>query len=353
MKKKFLILTVSLMLGFSVLTSFILFSIKPINKTDIPVTAPPLDDALEYVNNETDIFDINSINPYTGKILSGEELNNKAFACIIENSNQSRPQSGLSKADFVYETMAEGGISRFIALFSSNYVDKIGPIRSARSYFLDILSEFNLPFAHCGGSSDSLEEISNDTSFKSIDEMSNGKYFSRDTARNAPHNLYTSTEDILSAIDSKNFSEIKYPKELNFSDAYWENDSLLVCNNLNLQLSHSYSTSYTFNENGYIKSMDGVESIDEYNDELLTFDNIVIQITNITTREDNYRLDIDLIGSGIAYVISNGKFIKGTWNKPTSMSSTLIRNDNGNIIPFSTGNTIWHIIDSSNELSFY
>lgn len=353
MKKNILVLTLSVMLGFSVLTSFILFSTKPISETDISVSVNPLEDALEYANNETDISDINSINPYTGKILSGEQLNNKPFACIIENSKQSRPQSGLSNADFIYEIMTEGGISRFIALFNSNYVDKIGPIRSVRSYFLDILSEFNLPFVHCGGSLDSLEQISNDISFKSIDEMSNGKYFSRHTNRVAPHNLYTSTENILNAINAKNFHSTTMPKELSFNDEYWQNDSLSTCNSLNLQLSHSYSTSYIFNEDGYTKSMDGIESIDDYNDEPLIFNNIVIQITNIIPREDNYRLNIDLTGSGIAYIISNGKFIKGTWNKSTNTDSTIIKNDNGNIIPFSTGNTIWHIIDASNKLSFY
>jgi hypothetical protein len=88
--------------------------------------------------------------PYTGEEVNKEILDNIAVLAIVENSINARPQSGLNAADIVYETLAEGGIPRFIALFQKNKAEKVGPIRSARSYFLDISKEYNLPFAHCG-----------------------------------------------------------------------------------------------------------------------------------------------------------------------------------------------------------
>ena len=76
--------------------------------------------------------------PYTGEEVNKKTLDNIAVLAIVENSIDARPQSGLNAADIVYETMAEGGIPRFIALFQKNSVAKIGPIRSVRPYFLDI-----------------------------------------------------------------------------------------------------------------------------------------------------------------------------------------------------------------------
>src|SRR3989344_1624479 len=75
------------------------------------------------------------------------------LAVMIENHQESRPQSGLTKADVVYETVAEGGITRFMAMFLCNLSDiQVGPVRSVRTYFLDWLCEYPLtPIAHVGG----------------------------------------------------------------------------------------------------------------------------------------------------------------------------------------------------------
>lgn len=354
MKKKSLIITLSLVLGFSLIVGGGFFLAKLKSEGDKAANAPVdlADDALEYANNETDADETSTVSPYTGEVLSDEQLEQDTFMCIIENSRQARPQSGLSQADFVYETMAEGGISRFLTVFNSSYVDKIGPIRSARYYFLDLIEEFNLPFAHCGGAADALDRISNDSSLKSINEMTNGKFFERDNSRVAPHNLYTSTDKLASAIDSKGFKSLAETRKFVFDDDFWNGDNLENCQNLELKLSHYYTTSYEFSENGYIKSMDGEECIDAYNNESLTFDNIIIQLTNLKTKDDE-RLDIELMGSGKAYVISNGKLLQCTWSKANPSSATVIKNEKGEIIPLSTGNTIWHIADESNEINFY
>lgn len=221
MKKKSLILTLSLVIGFSLLGAGGYFLINSKPKNDKPVSGDAPEEALEYTNKETDVDETSSISPYTGKVLTDEQLNQDTFMCIIENSRQARPQSGLSQADFVYETMAEGGISRFLTIFNSNYVNKIGPIRSARYYFLDLIEEFDLPFAHCGGAWDALDRISMDSSLLSINEINNGKFFVRDNTRVAPNNLYTSTEKLSEAINEKGFPSNDEPKKFIFDDSYW------------------------------------------------------------------------------------------------------------------------------------
>ncbi|MGL5068654.1 MAG: DUF3048 domain-containing protein [Sarcina sp.] len=350
--KKNLILTLSLVIGFSIIGVGGYLLINSNSKSQ-ETNANLSTDFDEFDANESIKTDEKgSISPYTGMLLSEDASTQNSFMAIIENSRQARPQSGLSQADFVYEIMTEGGITRFMALFNSNYAEKIGPIRSARYYVLDLAREFDLPFAHCGGSYDALEIIKNNDSLKSINEMANGSYFTRDSSRVAPHNLYTSTESMEKYLDAKPFSETNMRK-LTFNDDFWTNDELENCLSVDLKLSNYYSTSYKYSESGYIKSMDDIESIDASTNEPLVFDNIVIQLTNIKNRETEEYMDIDLVGSGDAIVISNGQYIKGTWSKKDASLATTIKDANGKIIPLGTGNTIWHIADSKNEIKIY
>lgn len=349
MKKK-LFITLSLLITFSLVT-FIIFYLEKASKA--AQTSTNIIDFDELIGNEIIKTDERgTLSPYTGLVLDEDQSTYDAFLAIIENSRDARPQSGLSQADFIYEVMTEGGITRFLALFNSNYSEKIGPIRSARYYFLDLAKEFDLPFVHCSGSYDTLDILSKNTTFKSINEMNYGNYFSRDNSRKTPHNLYTSTENIENFLDNNPSSETNM-RNLIFDDNFWTNEDLETCNNINLNLSNYYSTSYTYSENGYIKSMDGEESVDATTNEPLLFDNIIIQFTNIKQREKEEYMDIELLGTGDALIISNGKYIKGTWSKIDNNSSTLIKDVNNKIIPLSTGKTIWHIVDNKNEIKIY
>jgi len=285
------------------------------------------------------------VSPYTGEEVTKEVADNIAVFAIIENSVGARPQSGLNDADIVYETMAEGGIPRFIALFQKENAKMIGPIRSARSYFLDISKEYNLPFAHCGGSQEALDRISNEN-LMSMNEMSNASTYWRDSIRKAPHNLYTSTQKLSELIKTKQFAYSPTVK-LKFSKGYWDNSKLTKATNVLLKINKYYDTSYTYKNGFYLKSMDGKSSTDKEDNLPLAFKNIVVQITSIKTQADGNHLDIGLVGSGDGYVISNGKFVKMHWVKKTITSQTILTDDKGNDLPLNPGKTWWNIIDKS------
>lgn len=290
-----------------------------------------------------------ALNPYTGELLTDEQSVSKPFMCMIENSRQARNQSGLSQADIVYETMAEGGISRFMCLFYSKNVDKIGPVRSLRPYFLNIASEYGVPFAHCGGSAEAMETVSQNSQIPSINEMTNSSYFWRDNSRVAPHNLYTSSERINNHLKESPKGDTP-DTNLTFDDDYWENDTFKNCQDLDLDLSHYYQTSYKFTQDGYTKYMDGTECVDDSNNESLVFKNIILQLTDMSNTDTSY-IDIRQTGSGSGYVISNGKVQKMTWSKASKSSPTIIKDSNNKVIPLSTGNTIWHIVDKNNKIT--
>jgi len=283
--------------------------------------------------------------PYTGEEVKKEVLDNIAVLAIIENSLDARPQSGINGADIVYETMAEGGIPRFIALFQKENVQKIGPIRSARSYFLNIAKEYNLPFAHCGGSQEALNEIKNE-SLMSMNEMTNSSTYWRDSIRKAPHNLYTSTGKLRDLIKRKGYVSSPSVK-LKFDKSYWDNATLSKATNVLLKMNRFYNTSYTYKNGIYLKSMDGKSSTNKEDNNPLSFKNVVLQITSIKSQSDGVHLDIKLVGTGAGYVISNGKFVKMHWAKKDASSQTLLTDEKGNSLPLNPGKTWWNIVDKS------
>jgi hypothetical protein len=282
--------------------------------------------------------------PYTGEEVTNDVLNQVPYMAVIENDRLARPQYGLSQADIMFETMAEGGIPRFMGIFQKNQPTVIGPIRSARPYFLDLSLEYGLPFAHCGGSQEALDRIKSE-GLMSLDEMYNGNYYWRDkTVKTSERSLRTSSEKITALIKQKNYVR-PTTNFLKFDKPYWDNPALSSAANVNLKLNISYSTGYTYKDGVYYKSMDGVASTDQGNGNSVTAKNIVIQITNIKAI-NNYRLVIDLVGSGTGYVISNGKFTKMNWSRKNISSPTTLTDDAGKPITLSPGNTWWHIIDN-------
>lgn len=283
--------------------------------------------------------------PFTHEVVSKGASEAPEYFAIIENSKDARPQSGLNKADIIYETLAEGGIPRFIALFQKNNSPKIGPIRSARPYFIDIAKDYNLPFAHCGGSEEALERIVSEK-LLSINEIQNGSTFYRSTDRKMPHNLYTTSDSILQFIKNKGFNS-RTNIGFSFNDSYYENSALTPCNTASIKTGPYYKTSYEYKNGYYEKSMDGTLTTDKETGEVLKTKNIVIQITDIILQKDNLHLTIRLTGEGDAFVISGGKLIKGKWFKDPAKQGTSLKDLNGIDIPLSSGNTIWHIVDKN------
>jgi hypothetical protein len=286
--------------------------------------------------------------PYTGEQVDEKASKNIPFMAIIENSKDARPQSGILDADIVYETMAEGGIPRFIALFQKNTPDKIGPIRSARPYFINIAGEYNLPFGHCGYS-DEAKSMIEKNKLMSLNEFFLTGFYWRDKERKAPHNLYTSAKRLRAATASRGYVKDSNVK-LKFDKDFWTSDSHSNASNIDLKLNKYYSTSYIYKDGKYYKSMNSEASLNKEDNKPISVKNIVIQATNIKLQADNLHIDIALVGEGTGYVFSNGKYTKMKWAKKDISSPTILKDENGLDIPFSPGNTWWHIVDKSNTV---
>lgn len=340
MKKKFLL---------SILSIFIISSITSCSSLDsIESNSENISEITQ--KEETQKEDTFKY-PFTGIKTNENPQDKTPYIVVVENSKASRPQSGLSFADIVYETSAEGGIPRFIAIYHSNTASKIGPVRSIRPYFLTISKEYALPIAHCGGSKEALNEVKKDSSIMSINEMTNGKYYYRDNNRKAPHNLYTSSEKILQAIKDKKYN-LKAESSLKFDNEFFNNNDLKEALNITIKPNNVYETSYTFEDGTYTKLMDGEIAKDAITNSPLTFTNIVVQKTDITLQTDNSHLNIDLVSSGEGYIFSNGKVIEMKWSKDSQYDDTKLYDLDGNPISLSEGNTIWNIVDSQSIITY-
>mgnify|MGYP006388229591 FL=1 len=335
MKTKFLL---------SILSIFIISSITSCSSLD---SIESNSENISEITQKEDTFKY----PFTGIKTNENPQDKTPYIVVVENSKASRPQSGLSFADIVYETSAEGGIPRFIAIYHSNTASKIGPVRSIRPYFLTISKEYALPIAHCGGSKEALNEVKKDSSIMSINEMTNGKYYYRDNNRKAPHNLYTSSEKILQAIKDKKYN-LKAESSLKFDNEFFNNNDLKEALNITIKPNNVYETSYTFEDGTYTKLMDGEIAKDAITNSPLTFTNIVVQKTDITLQTDNSHLNIDLVSSGEGYIFSNGKVIEMKWSKDSQYDDTKLYDLDGNPISLSEGNTIWNIVDSQSIITY-
>ncbi|MBE3590363.1 MAG: DUF3048 domain-containing protein [Firmicutes bacterium] len=118
------------------------------------------------------------------------------FAVIIDNERHARPQSGLDGAAIVVEMPAEGGITRYFAVFTKDPGTAIGPVRSARIYFNRLAHLWKLPVAHAGGNRDALADWRAHARYDIDGIYTNGAAFYRDSRRKAPHNLYTTAAKI-------------------------------------------------------------------------------------------------------------------------------------------------------------
>jgi len=242
-----------------------------------------------------------------------------AFIVSIDNNGPARPQSGLDKADRVYEIIAEGGITRFLAIYHSQEADKIGPVRSARYYFTYIVKGHDLPFAHAGGSTQALNLI-RELKLKDLDEIYNsGGYFYRTKDRKMPYNLYTSTELLTKGSEAKKYKllPLKPLEQGTVSGGEEINQIDITYNKIEKYL---YRVSYQWDGQRYQRFINGSPHKTLEGNELYTENVIVIEAKTRNVVTDQLRSEVDLIGKGKALFFTDGKTYQGSWEKPQAES---------------------------------
>jgi len=255
-----------------------------------------------------------------GLEVSEEISKSRPLAIMVENHSDARPQSGLGDADIVYEALAEGGITRFLALYQSREADWIGPVRSAREYYAQIADEWGALYAHVGGSNEVIAQI-NKGEYKNLDDANeyyNFDFFPRRKDKYEPHHIFTSTEKLRQLIEFHQFSNIANFQPWSFKDD--EPATTSVVSNISIDFSRpGYEVGWEYDSasNAYKRLQYFQPHIDESSGRQIMAKNIVIQIVDVTPvpRDPLLSVDVDLTSGGRAMVFMDGKVIESVWKK--------------------------------------
>lgn len=271
--------------------------------------------------------------PLTG-VGSETETEGKAVAVMINNHPKARPQSGLNKADIVYEILAEGDVTRFLAVFQSETPDNMGPVRSARDYYIDLAKGLDALFIAHGYSEEARELLERDYVDNLNGMVYDGTLFKRASFRDAPHNSYITYENVLKGAKEKNYSMNQSPPEFEFLS---EEDSKSVTGDEASSVMVSYSASGVFNSSyeydesvgKYKRYSDGEQTIDYDTKDPILLDNLFIIETTHQVIDDAGHKEIDLRSGGSGYLLQKGKVMEVEW-----------KNDNGLIVPIRDGKAV-------------
>ncbi|WNB91812.1 DUF3048 domain-containing protein [Bacillus sp. NEB1478] len=282
-----------------------------------------------------------SIFPLTG-IATNEEVDNRAVAVMVNNHWKARPQSGLHKADIVYEVLAEGELTRLLAIFQSEMPEKVGPVRSARDYYIELSQGYNAMFVAHGYSPEAKQILQSGT-VDNINGMDyDGTLFKRADFRKPPHNSYITSENIKKGMEKIGAEETDKIDMLPFLT---KSSSVSIvgkdAHDVTITYPGGETVGYTYNEKKktYARSSDNEPTIDRETEIPITLSNVFIVEAAHRVIDDAGRREINLTSGGDAILLQNGVAQEIKW-----------KNENGRIVPdggaFIPGKTWINIVPS-------
>nr|WP_236838836.1 DUF3048 domain-containing protein [Caldalkalibacillus salinus] len=303
----------------------------------------------EEVEEEEDV-----VFPYTAPLTglgSMTELDQRIVAVMINNHSKARPQTGLGEADMVYEVLSEGYITRLIALYHSQSPEVIGPVRSLRPYFIDIVNGYDAIFAHAGGSTEALS-IVRQRHLPSLDEIYNSeRSFYRVDFRKAPHNLYTNLDLLREGAEYRGFREDSEIPGLLFKEPEEEMEGTSA-DEIDILYADSYSVSYHYDEETelYTRHVQGTPHLDRETEEPLTMTNVFVIETSHRILDNEGRRAVDVMSEGKGLLFQKGKVIECEWRRVDGVIRPFV---DGREIGLYPGKTWVNIVPNSPGLDHY
>lgn len=342
-KRNIIIIIIASILFLSLAT---LFTIKLINKQKEDIEEKE-EEKEEKKEKKLTIIDIDS--------------KSRPYAIMIDNIKAAFPQAGLQDAYLVYEIIVEGGQTRLLALFKDASTALIGPVRSARHYFIDYAMENDAYYVHHGYSPQAQRDLG---VFKpnNINGLTyEGSTLWRDKELVAPHNLFTSINKLNSRV-----SLLKYRTDttkttlLNYSIdeiSLKDEEEAKIANEVSIPYSNVHTTKYVYDSElkVYKRSSYNTANVDKVTEEQYTAKNIIV--INVKNYVDPYnsegdRQTLDNVGTGKGYFITNGYAIPITYSKSSRESQTIYKNLAGEEITVNDGNTYIQIQPISRKTTF-
>lgn len=285
-----------------------------------------------------------------GVMVLPDVANLRPFAVVIDNFQLARPQVGLASASLVYEAPVEGGLTRYLAIFDPESVPmEIGPVRSARTYFLNWARELEATFVHVGGSPDALE-LAKKMGKEDLNEFYKGEYFWRNLKLVAPHNVLTS-KDKLNAHRLENGNDKSNFEPWLFKEATTSGKGLI--NAINLKYPNEYAVLWEYNEgsNLYERHLDNKPHFDASSERIVA-NNLVVHLAAFRVIDDDLRLKMSTALSGQALLCQDGDCHLGKWQKDSQTKRAKYYYRSGEEFVFNAGKTWIEVIEDLKYLKY-
>ncbi len=290
--------------------------------------------------------------PLTGLVVTPEQQARPVTSVMIENSPDARPQSGLKEAGVVFEAIAEAGITRFLTLYQESAPGNIGPIRSARPYFLDWAMPFDAAYAHVGGSPDALQRIK-EIGVKDLDQFHNPGAYHRIKTRYAPHNVYSSMDALVKAGTARGYTKSTFT---GFERKTKEEPSKApTARAITMGISGAYyNVRYEYDPatNAYKRTMGGTPHVDMESKAQLEPKVVVGLAMPYGLMADGYHTTYTTTGTGLAYFFQDGNVTPGSWTKADHKSQFVFKDNAGNPVKLNPGQTWLTVVGDPAKVSY-
>lgn len=280
--------------------------------------------------------------------LTGVEVNQEVserpiLGIMIENSIFARPQTGIDSAGMVFESVTEGGITRYLTLFQENMPKVVGPVRSVRPYFVNWVMGLDGSIAHVGGSAEALAMLDSRNA-KTLSQFKYPDQYYRVTDREAPHNMYARTDDL------RKLQEKLGHKTAEF-EAFPRSDDnpAQTPDTTRIAINYSgpdYAVEFRYDKktNLYTRYLAGQVDKDRATNKPITVKNVIIIKMG--------GAEVQAIGAGEAIVLKNGTAVKGRWKQTSYRERITISDSQGKEIPLNRGDSWFAIVPSTGSATY-
>lgn len=298
--------------------------------------------------------------PLTGVPVTEDVAANRVIAVMVDDQSAARPQSGLSQADVVWQAPAEGGIPRYEAWFQSRYPTQVGPIRSSRLYFVGWAAEWKALYVHSGGSPQALALLNSSKGKGKVvynaDEFRWSRYLYRVDFRYAPHNVYSDAKNL------RRLAKAVGAKPVPGQKPHWqfgpeasleqrpEGGKIVVP-----YLANRITYAYDRKTNTYRRSVSvegkQLDAATKPGTRIAPRNVVVVVVRFVPLGDRKHRLDGQVTGTGTAWIASNGKTIKGTWQKKSFTAPIRFFRSDGSAVTLTVGQTFVQVVPRGTRIT--
>ena len=326
--------------------------------TTVPVTTAPPETTVPPTTEPTEPPPVD-VNPLTGEAL--EEVNDsRPTAIMINNLVKAVPQCGISKADMIYEIIAEGSVTRFMAIFHDlSDVGVIGPVRSVRPYFYRVAQHYGAILSSAGGSDEAIDMIKS-AGYDYLNGIAGaGSWFYRDEWRRSnrgyEHSLMTTGEKLMNAAEKFGYDTTMEDTDYGFNftaepmtagEAAGEITVWFYQNGKKTVMTYDESTGL------YTMTQHGNTATDANDDSVLMFRNILVLEADSHVKDKKGHLEVQMTGTGTGYYARDGRIIPIQWSRESNSSHYVYTDMEGNPISFGVGKTYVAITPDGSPFSY-